>query len=332
MPIVFRFSICLMLVFAFGFNGHQGFAQQEDILFSAEGATDLDQLRFLEKHFADLAVKVKPATVNIQMGASQGSGVVVSSDGYILTAAHVIGRPNSEATITFPDGTRVKAETLGISSSVDSGMLKIKEGEGENFPYLDIGLSSDLKQGQWVMAVGHPGGIDKARGLVVRVGRIITKQSRVLKSDCTLVGGDSGGPLLDMNGAVIGIHSRIGRELTDNLHVPVDQYSENWDRMAKGVILDGRAGSLGINVVDKTNEVKGVTEKGPAEKAGLQKGDIIIKMGGKKIEDREDIGAAVKSLDLRPNDILNIVVLRDGEEEKFQLKVANSGPVRRGRR
>ena len=134
-----------------------------------------------------------------------------------------------------------------------------------------------------------------------------------------------------MRGDVIGIHSRIGQDLTENLHVPVDQYSENWDRMAKAVILDGRPGKLGIDIVDETNEVKGVIEKGAADKAGIKKGDVIIKFGGKKIEDKDDISSTVKSLDLRPNDKITIVVLRDGEEEKLQLTVANGGPTRRRR-
>ncbi len=331
MPKVIRFLACMVFLLTCGLLNQTSNAQLDEILFSGKAPADVDELLLLEKHFAELAEKVKPATVNIQMGGSQGSGVVVSSDGYILTAAHVIGPPNREAIITFPNGDRVRAKTLGVSNSVDSGMLKIKEDQGESFPYLDLGLSSDLKLGQWVMAVGHPGGKDQARGLVVRVGRIITKQNRVLKTDCTLVGGDSGGPLLDMRGDVIGIHSRIGQDLTENLHVPVDQYSENWDRMAKAVILDGRPGKLGIDIVDETNEVKGVIEKGAADKAGIKKGDVIIKFGGKKIEDKDDISSTVKSLDLRPNDKITIVVLRDGEEEKLQLTVANGGPTRRRR-
>ena len=289
------------------------------LLFNGESPTSIDQLRALEKHFADLSAKVKPAVVNIQIRGAQGSGVVVTEDGYILTAAHVIGRPNQNATVTFPDGKEVEATTLGIQNNIDSGMLKIKADQDVDFPYLDIGLSDDLNLGQWVMAVGHPGGMDEDRGLVVRVGRIIDKSNTVIKTDCTLVGGDSGGPLLDMNGDVVGIHSRIGTQLWNNIHVPIDTYSENWDRLAKGIIIDGRA-VLGFNVVDDTNEVESVSEKSAAEEAGLKKGDIIIRIGEMEVEDKEDIAVAKNGL--RPYMTTEIVIERDGEEKTLELTVS----------
>ncbi len=289
------------------------------LLFNGESPTSIAQLRELEKHFAELANKVKPAVVNIQIRGAQGSGVVVSEDGYILTAAHVIGRPNQTATITFPDGKKVEATTLGIQNNIDSGMLKINGDQDAEFPYLEIGLSDELTLGQWVMAVGHPGGIDEKRGLVVRVGRIINKSNTVLKTDCTLVGGDSGGPLLDMNGDVIGIHSRIGTQLWNNIHVPVDSYSENWDRLAKGIIIDGRA-NLGFSVVEDTNEVESVAENSAAATAGLEKGDIIKKIDNSEIEDKEDIAKAKNGL--RPFMTIEVVVERDGEPKTLELLVS----------
>ena len=317
-------------------------SEQRGLLFSGRVPESVDELKFMESHFAQLAESVFPATVNIQMGQSQGSGVVVSPDGYILTAAHVIGdNPGRTALITFMvDGEekRIFAETLGVQpGSVDSGMLKIKEGsarynsrarkldkevrfEGE-YPYVDIGISNDLKMGQWVLAVGHPGGIDKKRGLVVRVGRIIDNRKTSLRTDCTLVGGDSGGPLFDMNGDVIGIHSRIGQTLADNLHVPADIYSEKWDLMTAGVIIN-RRGTLGFSVVDQTNEIKKVEPKGPADKAGMKVGDIVIKAGRTKISDKQELGEA---MDVWPNNIIKLVVQRGDKEKQLKLKVAKKG-------
>jgi len=318
----------------------------QELLFSGRVPKTVDELKFMESHFAELAESVFPATVNIQMGQSQGSGVVVSSDGYILTAAHVIGStPGQTALITFMvDGEekQIFAETLGVQAgSVDSGMLKIKEGTSrfnaryglrptkidkkdrfeDEYPYVEIGISQDLKLGQWVLAVGHPGGIDKARGLVVRVGRIIDNRKTSLRTDCTLVGGDSGGPLFDMNGDVIGIHSRIGQTLVDNLHVPADVYSEKWDLMAAGVIINGK-GTLGFSVVDDTNEIEKVEPKGPADKAGMKAGDIVTKVQRKKISDKSDLSKAFKSMDVWPNTIIKIVVQRDDEEKILKVKVA----------
>jgi len=317
-----------------------GFAQTEEtatvksfedvdksFLFDGESPQTIEQLKFMEQHFAEISEKVKAATVNIQMGQSQGSGVVVSSDGYILTAAHVIGGPNQAAKITFIDSETgkqktVDAETLGSETGIDSGMLKIDEDEGDDFPYLDIAISDELNEGQWVMAVGHPGGIDVDRGLVVRIGRIIYSTKRVIKTDCTLVGGDSGGPLIDMNGDVIGIHSRIGSKLVDNLHVPADIYTTNWDLLAKGIIIDGRP-SLGFRVVEDTNEIETVYADGAADEAGIKKGDVLIKIGSIEVEDKEDIFNAIERLKLRPNVVTELVVLRNGEEEKVELTVGD---------
>jgi serine protease Do len=290
----------------------------DSILFEGRSPATIEQLRLMQEHFAELAETVKPAVVNIAIGGAQGSGVVVTSDGYILTAAHVIGRPGQQATVTFPDGTNVQATTLGIETRMDSGMLKIKEDEGSDWPYLEIGLSNDLDEGHWVMAIGHPGGIDKKRGLVVRVGRIVYQNTNVLRTDCTLVGGDSGGPLVNMNGEVIGIHSRIGSQLWNNLHVPIDTYSDNWDRLAEGIIIDGRA-SLGFNVVGTTNEVDAVTDFGSAQKAGLKKGDIITRIGSTRVEDREDISNAMRRL--KPFMKTKIVIERDGKEQTLDVTV-----------
>lgn len=294
-------------------------------LFSGEEPKTIEELRFMEKHFAELAEKAFPATVNIQMGAAQGTGVVVSSDGYIMTAAHVIAGGAKKARITFmnADGTVQKpvlATPLGNGKEIDSGMLKIDEGQGDDFPYLDVGMSKELKLGQWVMAVGHPGGLDEKRGLVVRVGRIVFNSDKFIRTDCTLVGGDSGGPLVDMNGEVVGIHSRIGTKLLDNLHVPADTYSENWDDLANGVILDGIP-SLAFNVVDRTTEVESVVEDGPADKAGLKAKDVVLKLGSISVADKSAIGKAVKQLNLRPNKTVKIVVEREGEEKVIRLKV-----------
>ena len=289
--------------------------EDEAFLFDGGVPKSLDQLRSMESRFKKLTEKVMPATVNIQMGASQGSGVVVTDDGYILTAAHVIGgKPFQRARIIFPDGSRYEAETLGVSNGrIDSGMLKIINPKNKSFPYVNLGISEPLEPGQWVMAVGHPGGIDKERGLVTRIGRIVTTSGRVIRTDCTLVGGDSGGPLFDMNGQLIGIHSRIGLKLSDNFHVPVDQYSDNWDKLAQGLILSGRP-SLGFDVVDKSNVVKSVKKKSAAAKAGLKVGDMIIKIEADDVSDKADMTSAITELSLLPNQKIIVRIKRKDKE------------------
>ena len=266
-----------------------------DFLFDGKSPSTLEELKAMEEHFASLADRVSPATVNIQIGMAQGSGVVVSDDGYILTAAHVIGRPGSVANVTFPDGRKVEANTLGLARNLDYGMLKIAETDGERFPHLEIGLSDELQPGQWVMAVGHPGGIDEKRGLVFRAGRIISNHRERLQTDCTLVGGDSGGPLVDMNGEVIGIHSRIGSKLWDNLHAPIDVYSDNWDKMDRGLVIDGTP-YMGFTVRPNSNRISDVKEKGPADKAGLKPMDRIVGIDQTKIKTYEELELAIAKL------------------------------------
>jgi serine protease Do len=192
-----------------------------------------DDLRDIEKHVQKVLEKVMPAVVGVRVGFGQGSGVIVNEDGTILTAGHVSGTPNKNAAVVLRDGKLLKGKTLGQNKGIDSGMIKISA-EGK-YPFLEMGKSSELKPGQWVIAIGHPGGFRPNRTPVVRVGRILFANAFVIRTDCTLVGGDSGGPLFDMQGRVIGIHSRIGGlAITENLHVPVDTYRQTWDKLAKG--------------------------------------------------------------------------------------------------
>ena len=295
--------------------------EDQEFLFDGGVPESLDQLRDMETRFQKLTEQLMPATVNIQMGASQGSGVVVTEDGYILTAAHVIGKPNQRARIVFPDGRKFQAKTLGVNSGrIDSGMLKIINPKNKSFPYVQLGISETLKLGQWVMAIGHPGGIDESRGLVTRVGRIVSARENVIRTDCTLVGGDSGGPLFDMNGQLIGIHSRIGQRLSDNYHVPVDQYSDNWDKLADGLILNGRP-SLGFDVVGQSNVTKSVKKNSAAAKAGLETGDAILKIEDKEVADKAQMVAAISELKLLPNQKITIRIQREDEEQDLDFVV-----------
>src|SRR5262249_12626858 len=144
------------------------------------------------------------------------------------------GRP---VTIIMPDGKRLKGETLGANRGIDSGMVKITD-KGE-WPYLEMGKSESLKRGQWCIAVGHPGGFRPGRPPVVRVGRVQDATKSLIRPDCTLVGGDSGGPLFDLDGRVIGIHSRISGSIAANIHVPVDTYRETFERLVKAEVWGG---------------------------------------------------------------------------------------------
>jgi serine protease Do len=208
---------------------------------------NVDDLKAMEEHVQKVLKKIIPSVVGVRVGPGQGSGVVINDDGYILTAGHVSGKPGQNCVIILPDGTQLKGKTLGQNKGIDSGMVKINEDDLKKHKakihHLDMGKSSELVRGQWVIGIGHPGGFRPNRTPVVRVGRILFASNFVIRTDCTLVGGDSGGPLFDMQGNVIGIHSRIGGfNITENMHVPVDTFRKEWDKLAKG---DSYGGSLG---------------------------------------------------------------------------------------
>jgi S1-C subfamily serine protease len=225
-------------------KGEPGLAIQLPAVFGKEQPESVDDLKAMEAHVEGLLKKISPAVVGIRFNASQGSGVIVNKEGYVLTAGHVSGVPDRDVTIILPNGKQLKGKTLGKNGTIDSGMVKIVEA-GE-WPYAEMGKSADLKKGQWVLAIGHPAGFRVNRTPVVRLGRVLFSHSFVLRTDCVIVGGDSGGPLFDMTGKVIGIHSRIGTGITENLHIPIDTYHQTWHRLAKG---DSWGGPLGQQMV-----------------------------------------------------------------------------------
>ncbi len=280
----------------------------------------IEDLQAMQVHISELAERVKGATVGIDCEGAQGSGVVVSRDGLILTAAHVISKPGVDASIRLADGSLVHAKTKGLVHILDSGLLKITEPGDYN--YLDMGESASLKLGQWVMAIGHPGGYEESRGMVVRVGRILTLTSRVIRSDCTLVGGDSGGPLVDMDGNVIGIHSRIGARLSDNMHVPIDVYASGWDDLESDKEIGGRPGrpSLGVSLKgDDGLEIEVIQPGGPAEKAGIQVGDEILEINNKPIKTRAQLSDELDQLEIGGE--AEIKVMRGTEELDLKLVI-----------
>jgi serine protease Do len=224
---------------------------------------DLNELKALQAAVKGIVDRCTPATVAVlypppptEQG-SAGSGVIVSPDGLVLTAAHVIrdydkpkrGSLEGKAlpftagkvvALQLPDGTRVKAKTLGINAGEDSGMIQITD-KGPNdgkWPFAPVVKSGDVQKGQWVVSLGHPSGPKEGRSPVARLGRVLSNDRHSLRTDCTLVGGDSGGPLFDLQGRVIGIHSRIGMGLALNYHVPTDQFKNDWDKLVAGEWVD----------------------------------------------------------------------------------------------
>lgn len=299
-------------------------AEKVPTAFEKANPEDLADFKEMQEHVEKLVKKVTPAVVGIQIGGASGSGVIVSKDGYVLTAGHVSGRPDRECTVIMPDGKRLKAKSLGNNTGIDSGLIKITE-EGE-YPYLETARSADLKRGQWVLALGHPKGFDRERRPVVRLGRVLQNSDRVVTTDCALVGGDSGGPLFDMNGNVVAIHSRIGFTMAMNMHVPVDSYRDTWERLAKGETFNDRAtvpasgeAFLGVRKDEEASDcrLKRIDPNSPAEKAGLKEGDVIRKFGDAVIKNFDELREHVGKR--KPGDKVVLEVERDGMMMKIEV-------------
>jgi serine protease Do len=285
--------------------------------FSKAVPETVDDLKQIQGHVKTVIDKVMPAVVNIKAGMGQGSGIIISEDGYILTAGHVSQTPNKDCLVTFTDGKTVKGKTLGWNKFIDSGLVKIvKEGK---YPYCEMGKSADLQKGEWCLAIGHPGGFKEGRTPPVRVGRVLDAGPMLVVSDCTLVGGDSGGPLFDMYGKVIGIHSRIDFSIKKNLHVPVDTYRETWDQLAQGLLWNSKTvpslsmARLGFKADPKATDCKVVEldDGSPAEKAGLKVNDVITQIDGKKIGTFEDLQSEIGRR--KPGDTVRLLVRRGDE-------------------
>lgn len=283
-------------------------------------------LRAMERRTRQLVEKISPCTVGLRVQQSQGSGVIISGDGYVLTAAHVIQRPGLPVEVVLHDGRVVRGKTLGVHRPSDAGLVKIDQppGAGRQWPSLDLGDSEDLRAGQWCLVLGHPGGYQAGRRPVVRFGRILSLEEDLIVTDCTLVGGDSGGPLLDMHGTVIGIHSRIGGALTANMHVPVAIYEDNWDGLVAGEFWkDVPAGSpfIGVRGDDNSTDARiaSVTPGQPADRAGIRAGDVVLRFDGKPVQSFEDLIVLVAETE--PGDRVKIVLQRDGEEITLDIVV-----------
>jgi serine protease Do len=291
--------------------------------FSKRIPETVQDLKDIEAHVRKLTKKVTAATVGIRIGNTSGSGIIIDREGHVLTAGHVSGDPDRDCTIILPDGRKLKGRTRGANRAIDSGMIIITE--TAEFPHAELAKSSDLKRGDWCLALGHPGGYQPGRTPVVRLGRILENNPKFLRTDCTLVGGDSGGPLFDMNGQVIGIHSRIGNAITANIHVPADTYKETFDKLAKAEVWGNNVfggfseAFLGVQVDPeaKVCKIQTVSANSPAEKAGLKVNDLILQCDGK------DVATGNQFLDIlrkrSPGNELTLVVRRG--EELFTVAV-----------
>ena len=276
----------------------------------AEGKppTSVEDLRMVQARLQAIVAQASRCTVSLQSRGAFGSGVIVSSEGLVLTVAHVIGKPDRRVRVRFADGRVVRGVSLGVHLELDAGLVQLEE--PGPWPHLEISKQR-ARVGQWCGALGHPGGIDLARGPVFRWGRILS-EDEFIRTDCPLIGGDSGGPLLDLQGKVIGIHSRIGTSLTNNLHVPVSVYQDNWKGLVSGKTWQSRA-FIGVRGVaaEGLAEVEFVHPDSPADAVGLRAGDVVQRFDGMRVRDFPDLMQMVR--DHQPGETVRMRIQRSTE-------------------
>ena len=254
----------------------------------------LEDLRKIEATVKQTLPKIRPATVCLQMGGGSGSAVIVSEDGLVLSAAHVTGGTDQYIIAVMEDGRKIPAKSLGLNSETDSAMLQLLE--PGPFPFVNMDTENTVKLGDWVIALGHSGGFDESRGSVVRLGRLVRTEQSTFQSDTVLIGGDSGGPLFDIEGNLIAIHSRVGASKEQSLHVPLQEFQREWDNLSQGQFLgtgpfaqqpEKGTGALGLDLT-ATSEgllVEKVAPGSTASEVGMKKADILLSVNDLAVND-----------------------------------------------
>lgn len=272
--------------------------------------------------------KSAPRTEKKESG-SLGSGFIISSDGYVMTNNHVVNGAD-EIFVKFSDGRELQAKLVGNDSDVDLAILKIDS--KDKFKAVDFANSENLKVGQWAIAFGNPLGLNDTMtvGIVSAKGRSslgIEKIENFIQTDAAINQGNSGGPLVDINGDVIGINTAIyspsggsigiGFAIPANLAVNIKDSiirTGKVERAFLGVELQDLTPELAKQFNLKTSNgvlVTNVTENSPAEKAGIKAGDVIIELNNGKVNGASQLMAQVASLKVGSN--ISLKYTRDGK-------------------
>jgi len=269
---------------------------------------------------------------------SMGSGFIISEDGYILTNNHVVGDAD-EIIVRLVDRREFEAKVIGKDERSDLALLKV---DAENLPVVTFADSDDLKVGAWVLAIGSPFGLDfsVSAGIVSAIGRSIPTERNenyvpFIQTDVAINPGNSGGPLFNMDGEVVGINSQIytrsGGSIGLSFAIPVAVAKEvvaqlkekgRVDRGWLGVVIQNvdrdLAKSFGLSK-PMGALVNQVAADGPAEKAGIKAGDVIVRFGRNRIDESGDLPHAVGSV--TPGDSVEVTLMRAGKKQVLDVEV-----------
>jgi serine protease Do len=284
------------------------------------------------------------ATVCVAGRHGIGSGVVISTNGYVLTAGHVSGATDQRVTVIFPDGKTAPGRTLGLSEFSDTGLIKLDD--PGPWPARPMAEANQSREGDWLFALGFPEGRfgQEERGVVLRVGRLLVKRAMVLQTDCKLLGGDSGGPLFNLRGEVVGIHSRISLPTDFNFHAPIEAFHREWKQLADGRAIRPTGAFLGVRMEkgERGVRVSAVVPDSAAMRAGLRAGDIITHIEDEITREPEEatliirtraVDQAVKIDLLRQSEPMTVIVqlgrwpgLGEAEAEPLSSRLEQGDP------
>ncbi|CAN7415167.1 peptidase Do [compost metagenome] len=267
-----------------------------------------------------------------------GSGFIISQDGYVMTNAHVVADAET-IYVTLPDKREFKAKLIGSDKRTDVALLKV---EASGLPRLPLGDSNKVRAGEWVLAIGSPFGLDNSvtAGIVSAKGRDTGDYLPFIQTDVAVNPGNSGGPLINLRGEVIGINSQIysrsGGYMGISFAIPIDEAMRVSEQLkASGRVTRGR---IAVAIGDVTKEVAdslglgrargalvgSVEPGGPAEKAGIEAGDIILKFNGRDIERASDLPRMVG--ETKPGTRVPLQLWRKGATRDVTITVTELEP------
>ncbi|MFA5252758.1 MAG: DegQ family serine endoprotease, partial [Phycisphaerae bacterium] len=278
----------------------------------------------------------QPQKQQKQIRKGQGSGFIITADGFILTNNHVVENA-SKITVKLSDERELAAKVIGTDPETDVAVIKV---DANNLPFVELGDSDQLKVGQWVIAIGNPFGLSHTvtAGIVSAKGRSkigLTEYEDFIQTDAAINFGNSGGPLLNIDGKVVGINSAIfsrsGGYMGIGFAIPVNMAKYVYQQLvADGKVTRGYLGIYGEDVTADMAKLFGIENQkgivvnklmadGPAGKGGVERGDIIVKKDGKAIEDwnmfRNEIARTA------PGTKIELTVIREGKEKTLTVEL-----------
>jgi serine protease Do len=282
-----------------------------------------------------------------QRSQAQGTGFFLSDDGYLLTNYHIVENA-VDLVVTALNGEEYKAKVVGTDPRTDLALLKV---DAKGLPFAVLGDSAQLKVGEWVLAIGNPYGLEhsvtsgivSAKGRQLGLGGNVPEYQDFIQTDAAINRGNSGGPLVNMRGEVVGITSNIfspsGGSIGLGFAIPSNMAKKVVTQLkAKGRVVRGRIGVSikatplteddkdAFKLKDKSGALINEVEKGsPADKAGLQQYDVVIEVDGEKVKDSNDLKLKISNIE--PGKKVEVKAVRDGKEQTFTVTVEELDPA-----